>query len=166
MHLIHGALTSFDPSLPEVAVKVDRRRLAGRLWRAVAEDGTEFGVDLDVPLRHGDVVWSGAAARYVIRQAPEPVLEISLEVKPDAAAVLGWAVGNLHSAIEVHRDRFLAPDDPGLRQTLDRLGIRYEQRVAIFQPHRASDSLTGHGQLRDRTRESSPPLNDGHASQH
>ena len=166
MHLIQSPLESGDASLPEVAINIDRRRLARRLWRAVADDGTEFGVEVEVPLKHGDGVWAGTGARYVICQAPEPVLEISLMVEPEAAAVIGWAVGNLHSAIEARADRLLAPDDPGLRQTLDRLGIRYNQRVAVFQPHQLSDSLAGHGQLRDRTRELSHSHDHGHVLHH
>jgi urease accessory protein len=166
MHLIHESVALFDASLPEVAVKIDRRRLARRLWRAIADDGTEFGIEVEMPLKHGDVVWAGANARYVIRQAPEPVLEISLEVGPDDAAVIGWAVGNLHSAIEVRTNRLFAPDDPGLRQTLDRLGIRYDERDEVFQPHRLSFSLAGHDQLRDRTRELSHPHDHDYACQH
>jgi urease accessory protein len=154
MHFIHAPLTSWDVALPEVSVNIDGRRLARRLWRAVADDGTEFGAEVEAPLKHGDVVWVSANARYVIRQAPEPVLEIPLAVEPDLAAVIGWVVGNLHFAIEARSDRLLAPDDPGLRQTLARLGIRYDQRVEVFQPHRLAGSLAGHGQLRDRTHES------------
>ena len=164
MHLIHAPLATWDAVLPEVSVNVDRRKLARRLWRAVADDGTEFGVEVETPLQHGDVVWAGANARYVIRQAAEPVLEIPLAVEPDAAAVIGWAVGNLHSAIEARSDRVLAPDDPGLRQTLDRLGIRYGERLAVFQPHRLAESLAGHGQLRDRTRELSRQQDQVHAN--
>jgi urease accessory protein UreE len=73
-------------------------------------------------------------------------------------------VGNLHSAIEARSDRVLAPDDPGLRQTLDRLGIRYGERLAVFQPHRLAESLAGHGQLRDRTRELSRQQDQVHAN--
>lgn len=166
MHLIRGPLASFDPSLPEVAVPIDRRSLARRLWRAFADDGAEFGAELENRLKHGDVVWADASARYVVRQKPEPLLEISLGIGPDAAAVVGWAVGNLHSAIEVRAGSLFAADDSGLRQTLERLGVRYAQRVAVFQPHRDSDSLAGHGLLRDRTRERIVQLDDDRTRQH
>ena len=162
MHLIHSPLASWDGALSEVPLKVDRRRLARRLWRGAAADGTEFGVEVEVPLKHGDVVWASANARYVIRQDPEPVLEIRLDAEPGAAAVVGWAVGNLHFAIEVRADRLLAPDDPGLQQTLDRLGIRYAQKAEVFQPHRLAGSLAGHGQLRDRTGEFPHRHDHGH----
>ena len=145
MNLVRSALPSSAAALPEIAIRADRQKLAKRLWRGAAEDGTDFGFELDAPLHEGEVVWQGPRARYVIRQEPEPVLEIPLDVPPDAAAVIGWAVGNLHFAIEAQTGRLLAPDDPGLRQALDRLGIHYHEAKAVFQPHRLAVNLTGHG---------------------
>jgi urease accessory protein len=145
MQLVRAALAVFDEGLPAVAVPVDRRSLAKRLWRGTAEDGEEFGFEVEAPLRDGDVVAASKSARYVLRQAPEPLLEIPLDVAPDAAAVIGWAVGNLHFPIEAQPARILAPDDTGLRQSLDRLGIHYHGIEAVFQPHRFSGSLIGHG---------------------
>jgi len=145
MQLVHAPLAAFDAALPEIAVRVDRQKLAKRLWRAVAVDGIELGFEVEAPLRHCDVVWASDKARYVIRQEPELVLEIPLDVKPDAAAVIGWAVGNLHFAIEAQETRLLAPDDPGLRQALDRMHIHYHEVVEVFQPHRFAGSLDGHG---------------------
>jgi len=143
MHLVHAAITS-DPGLPEVAVSVDRRLLAKRLWRAAAADGMEFGFELDSPLVHGDVVFANAAARYVIRQLPEPVLEIPLPAAPDAAAVTGWAVGNLHFPIEAQPGRLLAPDDTALRQSLERIGIAYRAIEEVFRPHRLATGAEPH----------------------
>jgi urease accessory protein len=145
MHLVHAPLSSFDAEFPEISVRVDRQKLAKRLWRAAAADGTEFGFEVETPLHHGDVVWASDKARYVIRQEPERVLEIPLDVKPDAAAVIGWAVGNLHFAIEAQPTRLLAPDDTGLRQALDRMHIHYHEVVEVFEPHRFAGSLDGHG---------------------
>jgi urease accessory protein len=149
MQLVRAALSAFDASLPAVAISVDRQRLAKRLWRGAAEDGAEFGFEVDSPLGDGDVVAVSASARYVLRQAPEPLLEIPLDVSPDAAAVIGWAVGNLHFPIEAQATRILAPDDTGLRQSLDRLGIHYHLVSAVFRPHRFSGSLVGHGHGHD-----------------
>jgi urease accessory protein len=145
VHLVREPLAGVVPALPIVAIKVDRQRLARRLWRATADDGADFGFEVGTPLRHGDAVHVSEAARYVIEQQPEPVLEIPLDVAPDAAAVIGWAVGNMHFVIEAQPDRLLAPDDPALRQSLDRLGIHYHEATGIFQPHRFSGSLAGHG---------------------
>jgi urease accessory protein len=155
MYLIHSPLASWDGAIPEVSVNVDRQRLARRFWRAAADDGTEFGAEVETPLKHGDVIWASANTRYVIRQAPEAVLEILLAAEPGAATAIGWTVGNLHVPIETRGGRLLVPDDPGLRQALDRLDVRYVPRIEVFEPRRLAGSLAGHGQLRDCTRE--PP---------
>ncbi len=143
MQLVHAAITA-DPALPEIAIAVERRQLAKRLWRAAAADGAEFGFELARPLAHGDVVFANPTARYVIRQLPEPVLEIPLPPAPDAAAITGWAVGNLHFPIEAQPARLLAPDDTALRQSLERMGIAYRAIDEVFRPHRLAAGATPH----------------------
>jgi urease accessory protein len=145
VHLVHAPLTQADANLPEVPIHVDRQKLAKRRWRGAAQDGADFGFELEAPLTHGAVAAVTASARYVVRQLAEPVLEIPLDVSPSAAAVVGWAVGNLHFAVEAQETRLLAPDDPGLRQALDRLGIHYHEISEVFQPHRFTGDLHGHG---------------------
>lgn len=147
--IVHAPLPPVADSRPATAIRVDRQKLSRRLWRGTADDGREFGFELESPLRHGDLVWASDQTRYVICQTPEPVLEIPLDVKPEAAAVIGWAVGNLHFAIEAQAARILAPDDSGLRQALDRLGIHYHECVEVFQPHRLAVSFAGHGHGHD-----------------
>ena len=127
---------SSDPALPEVAVRMDRLKLAKRLWRGVAEDGVEFGFELQAPLKDGATVWQTAAVRYVIRQEAEPVIEIPLDVAPSAAAGLGWAIGNLHMELSAEATRLLAPDDSAVRQLLDRLAVPYRATTAVFRPGR------------------------------
>ncbi|MGA3006411.1 MAG: urease accessory protein UreE [Opitutaceae bacterium] len=143
MHLVRAPLLSFDTALPEFGIHVDRQKLAKRLWRAAADDGTPFGFELEAPLRHGDTVWASSEARYVIRQEPELVLEIPLDPKPEVAAMIGWAVGNLHFDIETQTARLLAPNDPALRRALDRFDISYNEVVEIFRPRRFPGSLIG-----------------------
>ena len=145
MNLVRAPLDTPDASLAEVALHADRRDLSRRIWRGKADDGTEFGFELESPLHHGQTFAQTAKERYVIRQNPEPLLEIPLDVAADAAAVIGWAVGNLHFAIEAQSHRMLALDDTGLRQTLDRLGVHYQAVTEVFRPHRLSASLAGHG---------------------
>ena len=143
MILVREVLHAVDPRLPENAVRVDRQKLARRRWRGRADDGTDFGFEVATPLRHGDAVWSSASARYVIRQTAEPLIEISVDVAPEEAAVIGWAVGNMHFVIEAQERCIRAPDDPALRQALGRVGIPYRETHGIFQPHRFA-SIVGH----------------------
>ena len=136
MQLIHQPLAAVDPSLRRVALRAARRQLAKRLWRGTADDGIEFGFELEKPLHHGAVFFATAAIRYEIEQEPEAVLEISLAITPTAAAGIGWAVGNLHLELAGEPTRLLTPDEPGARQLLQRLQVPFEPVTAIFRPGR------------------------------
>jgi len=136
MQLINASLAAPDLKLSEVSLTVERITLARRIWRGTAADGVEFGFELQRPLRHGETFWQTATARYVINQQPEAVVEISLEVAPSAAAGIGWAVGNLHLELNAEPTRLLAPDEPAVRQLLERLQVPFKPTTAIFRPGR------------------------------
>ena len=137
LSIVHSPVASPDPALAQIALCVDRLTLAKRLWRGVADDGTEFGFELSAPLKHGETFWQTVTARYVVQQPPEAVLAISLDaIAPSAAAGIGWAIGNLHREFSSEPTRLLAPDDPALRQLFDRLKIPFQPTTAIFRPGR------------------------------
>lgn len=145
MQLISGPVAVSDLSLAEVCLTVERLTLAKRIWRGVADDGSEFGFELDKPLQPGDTFWQTAAARYVVRQQSEAVLAVSLEMAPSAAAGIGWAVGNLHLELQSEPTRLLAPDDPAVRQLFTRLGVTFTPTTAVFRPGRfARGNLSTH----------------------
>lgn len=145
MQLVPGPIAQPDPALSEIALMVARLTLAKRLWRGAAEDGTEFGFELEKPLKHGEVFWQTTVARYVVRQLPEQVVEISLDVAPSAAAGIGWAIGNLHLELASEPARLLALDEPAVRQLLDRLQVPFKSTTAIFRPGRfARGQLASH----------------------
>ena len=136
MTIISGPILTADLSFPEIVLRIDRLTLAKRLWRGAADDGMEFGFELSAPLKDGDVFWQTPVGRYVIRQQPESVVEIALDVAPSAAAGIGWAIGNLHLELQAEPARLLAPDEPAVRQLLDRLKVPVKQTSAIFRPGR------------------------------
>jgi urease accessory protein len=143
MLLISTPLATPDLALPVVPLRTDRRTLAKRLWRGVAADGAEFGFQLSKPLQPGDTVHQTAAARYIIEQEPEPVLEIPLAgLPPSATAGIGWAVGNLHLEFSSEATRMLTPDEPSARQLLARIQIDYTPTTAVFHPGRFKRSVT------------------------
>lgn len=145
LRLIRHPFVTPDPTLPEVAVRADRHDVARRRWRAVAEDGTDFGFELERPLRHGDVVDQTAAARYVLRQHAEPVLVVSLELPSSAAAGLGWAFGNMHLEASSEPGRLIVADAPAARKLLGRLGLPFSSDQLIFRPgHFARGAQTAH----------------------
>jgi urease accessory protein len=136
MTIISAPVLSPDLALRANLLTVDRLVLAKRLWRGTAADGTEFGFELEAPLKHGDAFFQSATARYVIEQQPEPVVEIDLSIAPSAAAGIGWAVGNLHLELAAEPARLLAPDEPAVRHLLERLKVPYRPTTAIFRPGR------------------------------
>jgi len=136
LQLIRTPFSAPDLARPVVTLRVDRLTLAKRLWRGTAADGAEFGFELPAPLRHGDTFHQTPASRYVVEQAPEPVVEISLDVAPSAAAGIGWAIGNLHLELQAEATRLLAADEPAVRQLLERLQVPFRPTTAIFRPGR------------------------------
>lgn len=145
MQLINAPFLNPDTSLPEVALTVERLTLAKRIWRGTAADGAEFGFELEKRLQSGEAFWQTATARYVVRQMPEAVLEVSLEMAPSAAAGIGWAVGNLHLELQSEPTRLLALDEPAVRQLFARLNVPFKPTAAIFRPGRfARGSVSTH----------------------
>ena len=136
MIVVTQPVVGATPDLPEISLRVERTTIVKRLWRGAAADGSEFGFELSAPLKDGDVVWATESARFVVRQQPEAVVAISLEVAPSAAAGIGWAVGNLHLELSAEPTRLLAPDEPAVRQLLERLKVPFTTTTAIFRPGR------------------------------
>jgi len=133
MQLIHQVLATV-PDLPRLRVPVDRLTLAKRRWRGVAEDGVEFGFDLEKPLGDGTAVFASEAGVYVIAQKYEPVLEVSLATDAPGAAKLGWLIGNLHFPLEVAGATVRVADDPALRQLFAREHIAFTACARVFHP--------------------------------
>lgn len=147
MQLVTAPLESVNPALPVISLQADRITLAKRLWRGTADDGREFGFDLTSPLRHGDAFFQSDAARYVIVQQAEAVVEISLEIAPSAAAGIGWAIGNLHLELAAEPTRLIAADEPAVRQLLERLKVPFQAAHAIFRPGRFARGTTATHEL-------------------
>ena len=124
-------------------VIVERLILAKRRWRATASDGQDFGFDLATPFVHGTGFVGAEGRHYVIEQKPEPVLEIALIPRAAPVARLGWALGNLHFPIEVTDEVIRVPDDPALRQFLEREKIPFVAVDRVFQPFARAHSHAG-----------------------
>ena len=62
---------------------------------------------------------------YQLAQQSETVLEVFCQIRPWSAAQIGWKIGNLHFPIAVSTNAILAPDDPAIRQMLERERITY-----------------------------------------
>jgi urease accessory protein len=134
MQIIHHSLTASAAGRQVIRIPVERLVLAKRRWRGLAEDGTEFGFDLESPLSDGAVVLQGESAIYVLAQKYEPVLEVALGENSPASAKLGWMIGNLHFVLEVADAVVRVVDDPAVRQLFEREGISYTACKRVFHP--------------------------------
>jgi urease accessory protein len=140
MTIVHQPLETPAPALPGIRIPVERLTLAKRRWRGLAEDGQEFGFDLEKPLMDGAAVFQSDAAVYLLAQKYEPVLEVRTSdcgVRNGGdAARLGWMIGNLHFQIEIVEEVVRVVDDPAVRQLFEREGIPYTACKRVFHPLR------------------------------
>jgi urease accessory protein len=134
MTIVQQPLEKLAECLPVIRIPVERLSLAKRRWRGIAEDGSEFGFDLESPLPDGAAVFQNDAAVYILAQKYEPVLEVALGADSPSAARLGWMIGNLHFAIEVAGPVVRVVDDPAVRQLFQREGIAYTTCKRVFHP--------------------------------
>ena len=116
-----------------VSLKVERRVLAKRRWRGEAEDGTKFGFDLALPLKHGIYFHRVENKNYLIKQKVEKVFRVSFSNQKDAAH-LAWQVGNLHFPAQFNDTYLLVEGDLAVQYMLERNGILFQESMEIFQP--------------------------------
>lgn len=137
MHLIHrmAAPVSTRPEEEQIILSAERRLFLKRRWRGVAQDGTEFGFDLESRLQHGCVILQAEACDYVIRQEPELVYQVMVET-PEFAALVGWKVGNLHFPVQISGSCVRIAHDPAIRQLLEREAWAFEEATVVFNPLR------------------------------
>ena len=134
----------FRNSIP---LSVERRILAKRRWRGQAEDGTDFGFDLEAPLRHGICFHAQEDRNYFIDQKPEEVFRVPYPDQKEAAH-RAWQVGNLHFPAQFTESYLLVEGDLAVRLMLERTGIPYDEAVEVFQPVMASSGHRhGHGKI-------------------
>ncbi|MFT4175222.1 MAG: hypothetical protein QM627_01085 [Luteolibacter sp.] len=138
MHLIHHLLSekSTLPENDQITLSAERRQFLKRRWRGIAEDGTEFGFDLESRLVDGGVIFHKNGKDYIVRQLPETVFEIPLTT-PEQAALVAWKSGNLHMPAQIlpHCIRIL--HDDAMKQLLEREGWPYTEPEVLFAPMKA-----------------------------
>jgi urease accessory protein len=138
MHLIQRMLfrESFLPLERRVVLSAERRQFLKRRWRGVAEDGTEFGFDLEERLADGGVIFQQEGNDYVVRQLSEVVYRVPLE-SPAQAALVSWKTGNLHLPAQILDEAILVLHDEAMRQLLEREGWAFTEPQVIFNPMKA-----------------------------
>lgn len=137
MQLVHDEIAVMEAGKPRIELRVDRLTLAKRRWRGVAEDGREFGFDLEHPLNDRADFFETAASVYTIAQQPEDLFEIHPGDAAEAARI-GWMIGNLHFPVAIQDGAVRVPADSAVRQLLERERVLFEQIREIFHPLKAA----------------------------
>ena len=136
--------------ITELPVRVDAAALRGkerdtlclaweeRRWtrrRAVTTGGREVALALPTGsvLKGGDVIVVEAAWYLAVEARPEPVLAVFPRDRAEAIRV-AFDVGNRHFSLALDGDALLVPDDTAMEQLLERLGVPWERRVAVYDP--------------------------------
>lgn len=138
MHLIERMIAPASEKPPEsrVTLAVERRLFLKRRWRGTAEDGTDFGFDLETRLTDGCLIFQSGDTDYIVRQLPETVYEIPFE-DPAHAALVGWKTGNLHLPAQVMESSLRVLHDDAMRQLLERENWAFTEPEVIFAPMKA-----------------------------
>ncbi len=138
MHLIQRMLAheSDLPKSRQVLVQAERRQFLKRRWRGVAQDGTEFGFDLEERLVDGCVIHRADDREYIVRQLPEVVYRIPLRGIGQAAMV-AWMTGNLHMPAQIVDGALLVLHDEAMAKLIEREGWEFSEAEVLFNPMKA-----------------------------
>lgn len=138
MNLIQNALApaSVLSADKQVVLAAERRQFLQRRWRGIADDGTEFGFDLETRLTDGCVILQENGKDYIVRQLPEKVYEIAL-TSSDQAALVAWKVGNLHMPAQILPGFIRILHDEAMTHLLQREGWDFTEPEVIFTPMKA-----------------------------
>ena len=117
---------------PVVMTWEQRRWTRGRL---TTSGGRELCIALETGtvLQPGSVLCLGQDWYAVVEAAQEPTLAIT-PCNSTQALRVAYEVGNRHFPLAIEGGDLLVPDDPAMLQLLERLGVPWERRKAVFAP--------------------------------
>jgi urease accessory protein len=128
------------PKAPLQGKERDTLRLTweGRRWgrrKVKTTGGREVALALPTGsvLAVGSVLWIDADWYLEVEGEQEPVLAVRPRSHAEALRV-AFEVGNRHFTVALDGDDLLVPDDTAMVQLLDRLGARWDRRLAVYTP--------------------------------
>jgi len=125
------------PAAEQVRLEAERAMFLKRRWRGIAEDGAEFGFDLESRLKDGCVFFQNEAAEYVIFQKPELVYQLDID-DGEFGALAGWKIGNLHLPVQIVDHVIRVIHDSAVLQLFQREGWSYKEMSVVFNPLRVT----------------------------
>jgi urease accessory protein len=116
-----------------LVLTAEERRWARR--RVRTQGGRELALALPTGtrLRPGEIILVGPGWYVPVEAAVEPIIAIAPRSRDEALRV-AFEVGNRHFTLAIDGDRLLVPDDPAMRQLLERLGVPWGPGRAPFVP--------------------------------
>jgi urease accessory protein len=84
-------------------------------------------------LEPGRTVCVQADWYLTVEAVPEPLLAIHPRNREEAISI-AFEVGNRHFPLALDADTLMVPDDPAMFRLLDRTGVPWEKRLAVFNP--------------------------------
>jgi urease accessory protein len=125
-----------------LVLTAEERRWARRRVRTQGGRALALALPTGTRLRPGEIIVVAPAWYVVVEAAVEPVIAIAPRSR-DEALRIAFEVGNRHCALAIEGDELLVPDDPAMRQLLERLGVEWRCGRAPFVPvgagHRHDD---------------------------
>ncbi|MGB6544391.1 MAG: urease accessory protein UreE [Candidatus Acidiferrales bacterium] len=109
-----------------------RRWVRGRFTTTAGRE-IALALPTGTTLEPGMIAWVGPDWYLAIEAARESVLAI-LPADSREAVRIAFEVGNRHFPLAMDGDALLVPDDTAMVQLLDRIGVKWERRQAVFQP--------------------------------
>jgi len=109
-----------------------RRWMRGRFTTA---QGRKIGIALPTGTTPapGAILYVAADWYLKMEAAMESVLEI-IPADCSEAVKIAFEIGNLHFPLALEGNKILIPDDKAMARLMERLGVRWERRQAIFDP--------------------------------
>jgi urease accessory protein len=112
----------------------DRRRARQRV-RTLNGRECAFALSTGTVLAEGQVVYASPELCITVRAAPEDLLVVPLH-HADAAAALGYEMGNRHLPVSIGGGCLSTPYDRLVEEMLAKSGVPYERRKEPFEPVR------------------------------
>ena len=109
-----------------------RRWVRGRF---TTDKGRKIGLALPTgtTLAPDAILWVEEDWYLRVEAAVEAVLEISPSDCQEAVKI-AFEIGNRHFPLAVEGNKLLVPDDKAMVRLMDRLGVQWERRQAVFDP--------------------------------
>jgi urease accessory protein len=111
----------------------EQRRWARGRFATVKGREIALALPTGTTLEPGDAVCVEADWYLTIEAVPEPLLAIHPRDREEAIRI-AFEVGNRHFPLALEADILMVPDDTAMVRLMERTGVPWERRLAVFTP--------------------------------